>query len=111
MVTRNDGRKGTDTPSRFWPSVGVRPTISVDTPYSDWCVPHRRVFSAVPTPFLPKTVGKRNHSDWLFSASVHAKRNGSEGPKQIIKKANLRFHLTPALDTGSGKPHELLAVE
>ena len=45
------------------------------------------------------------------SESVHEKRNGSEGPKQTIKKANVRFHLTAALDTASGKPHELLAVE
>ena len=51
---------------------------------------------------------------WLavhLSESVHEKRNGSEGPKQTIKKANLGFNLTPAPDTGSGKPHELLAVE
>ena len=53
--------KDPDTPSQFWPSMGV------DMPYSDWCVPHRRVFSAVTTPFRPKAVGKINHSDWLFS--------------------------------------------
>ena len=59
-----------------------------------------------------ESVGCRpKKSLWLavqLSESVHEKRNGSEGPKQTIEKANLRFHLTPALDTGSGNPHELL---
>ena len=71
-------------------SIDVGPSVSVVSPYSDWCVLHRRALSC------------------LFG---HEKRNGSEGLKQTIKKANLRFHVTPALDTCSGKPRELLAVE
>ena len=38
--------KGADTPGWLSASVGFRPTMSVDTPYSDWCVQHRRGFSA-----------------------------------------------------------------
>ena len=38
------------TPSRFRPPIDVGPSMSVVLPYSDWCVPHRRVLSAVPTP-------------------------------------------------------------
>ena len=50
--------KGPDTPGRFQPSM------SVLSPYSDWYVQHRRVFSAVPTPSesggcRQKAVGKR----------------------------------------------------
>ena len=106
-------------------SIDVTLSMSVVSPYSDWCVlvctapsflfgradTFRRRFGMLNR----EAKGRRpKKSLWLavqLSESVHEKWNGSEGPKQTIKKANLRFHLTPALDTGSGKPHELLAVE
>ena len=52
------------TPSRLSASIDVWPSMSVVSPYSDWCVLHRRVFSAMPT---LSAVGQRNPSDWLFS--------------------------------------------
>ena len=73
--------------------------MSVLSPYSDWCVPHRRVFSAVPTIGIG---GCRQNKSLLLavqlSESVHEKRNGSEVRKQAIRHTKtaiiFRFHLT-----------------
>ena len=61
--------------------------MSVLSPYSDWCVPRRRFFSAVPR---LSAVSKINHSDWLFSLATQCMRsqNGREVRKQTIKKAH-----------------------
>jgi len=98
-------------------SIDVTLSMSVVSPYSDWCVlvctapsslfgradTFRRRFGMLNR----EAKGRRpKKSLWLavqLSESVHEKWNGSEGPKQTIKKANLRFHLTPALELLAGE--------
>ena len=73
-----------------------------------WCVPHRRFFSAVPTPSAAdsawwigrlKAVGQRNHSDWLFSLANQCMR--SEVRRQTFKKAHTDGYYFSRADTAS----------
>ena len=67
-------RKAGYTPTRFWESEAVGGSRAFAAPYSGWCVPHRRLFTA---PFhnsrgRSEKVGPSNHSDWLFTLPLPA---------------------------------------